>query len=107
MKPTPGEATLWQALRTNQTGFHFRRQQVIQPFIVDFYCHEAAVVVEVDGDIHDLRVEADQQRSEHLIGLGLEVIRFRNEEVLRNAIRVVARIHETCLLRSIRSKLPE
>jgi len=51
---TPAEKILWEELRANKLGVHFRRQQVIAGFIVDFYCHRAGLVVEVDGDIHDL-----------------------------------------------------
>jgi very-short-patch-repair endonuclease len=47
---TPAEKLLWQELRANKLGTHFRRQQVIAGFIVDFYCHKADLVVEVDGD---------------------------------------------------------
>ncbi|MEW6027890.1 MAG: DUF559 domain-containing protein [Chloroflexota bacterium] len=59
---TPAEKILWEELRANRLGVHFRRQQVIQGFIVDFYCHKAALVVEVDGDIHDLQKEEDERR---------------------------------------------
>ena len=51
---TPAENLLWKEVRANKLGVHFRRQQVIQGFIVDFYCHRAGLVVEVDGDVHDL-----------------------------------------------------
>jgi very-short-patch-repair endonuclease len=56
---TPAEKALWQQLRANKLGVHFRRQQIIAGFIVDFYCHKAALVIEVDGDIHDLQQEED------------------------------------------------
>ena len=46
---TPAEKLLWQEIRANKLGVRFRRQQVIQGFIVDFYCHQAGLVVEVDG----------------------------------------------------------
>jgi very-short-patch-repair endonuclease len=51
---TPAEKILWQELRANKLGVHFRRQQVIAGFIVDFYCHKAGLVIEVDGDIHNI-----------------------------------------------------
>ena len=57
--------------RANKLGVHFRRQQVIQGFIVDFYCHKAALVVEVDGDVHDLQEEEDERREKVLSALGL------------------------------------
>ena len=50
--PTPAERLLWAHLRRNQLGgYHFRRQQVISGFIVDFYCHRAAVAIEIDGAV--------------------------------------------------------
>lgn len=81
---TPAEKILWEELRANKLGVHFRRQQVIQGFIVDFYCHKAALVVEVDGDIHDLQQEEDVRREKALSALGLRVVRFGNDEVVRN-----------------------
>src|SRR5574339_520186 len=76
---TPAEKILWEELRANKLGVHFRRQQVIAGFIVDFYCHKATLVVEVDGDIHDLQKEEDARREKVLDELGLRMIRFRNE----------------------------
>lgn len=94
---TPAEKILWEELRANKLGVHFRRQQVIAGFIVDFYCHKAALVVEVDGDIHDLQREEDARREKALSALGLKVVRFKNDEVVRNASRsvVVGKIKET------------
>ena len=51
---TPAEKLLWQQIRAKKLGVRFRHQQVIQGFIVDFYCHRAGLIVEVDGDVHDL-----------------------------------------------------
>ena len=89
---TPAEKILWNELRANKTGVHFRRQQIIAGFIVDFYCHRAALVVEVDGDIHDLQQEEDARREEVLKELGLQVIRFWNGEVMKDLSAVVGRI---------------
>jgi very-short-patch-repair endonuclease len=98
---TPAEKILWQELRANKLGVHFRRQQVIAGFIVDFYCHKEALVIEVDGDIHDLQQEEDARREKVLSDMGLRIVRFRNNEVLRNLPVVVGRIKEnlsrTCL----------
>ncbi|MBE7536071.1 MAG: endonuclease domain-containing protein [Anaerolineales bacterium] len=91
---TPAEKLLWNELRANKLGVHFRRQQVIQGFIVDFYCHRAALAVEVDGDIHDLQKEEDERREKALRELGLRVVRFGNDEVVRNLSAVVVRIRE-------------
>ena len=81
---TPAEKILWEELRANKLGVHFRRQQVIQGFIVDFYCHKAGLVIEVDGDIHDLQQEEDTRREKALQEMGLKIVRFRNDEVLKD-----------------------
>ncbi|MBE0672381.1 MAG: endonuclease domain-containing protein [Anaerolineales bacterium] len=84
---TPAEKILWQELRGNKLGVHFRRQQVIAGFIVDFYCHKAALVIEVDGGIHNKQKKEDAEREQVLIELGLRIVRFGNEEVVRDASR--------------------
>jgi very-short-patch-repair endonuclease len=68
---TPVERILWSEVRANKLGVHFRRQQVIAGFIVDFYCHKAALVVELDGDIHVLQQDEDTRREKALRKLGL------------------------------------
>jgi len=75
-------------------GVHFRRQQVIAGFIVDLYCHKAALVIEVDGDIHDLQQEEDARREKVLSEMGLRIVRFRNEEVMKDLSAVVGRIRK-------------
>ena len=90
---TPAEKILWQELRGNKPGVHFRSQQVIAGFIVDFYCHKAGLVVEVDGDIHDLQQEEDARRKKVLREFGLRTMRFRNEDVLGNLPAVVGENH--------------
>ena len=89
---TPAEKTLWQELRANRLGVHFRRQQIIAGFIVDFYCHKATLVIEVDGGIHDLQQEADALREKVLSKMGLTIVRFRNEEVIQDLPTVVVKI---------------
>ncbi|GJQ33875.1 MAG: hypothetical protein HBSAPP04_27140 [Ignavibacteriaceae bacterium] len=91
---TPAEKILWQEVRAKKLGVRFRRQQVIQGFIVDFYCHKSALVVEVDGDVHDLQQEEDKRREKALNEMGLKIVRFRNDEVVRNLSAVVGRIRE-------------
>jgi very-short-patch-repair endonuclease len=91
---TPAEKILWDEVRANRLGMHFRRQQVIAGFIVDFYCHSAALVVEVDGDIHDLQREEDDKREKALRELGLRILRFRNDKVLSNLSTVIRIIRE-------------
>ena len=91
---TPTEKILWQELRANKLGVHFRRQQVIAGFIVDFYCHKAALVIEVDGDIHDLQQEEDARREKVLSEMGLRIVRFRNDEIVRDLSAVVGKVRE-------------
>jgi len=91
---TLAEKILWEELRANKLGVHFRRQQIVQGFIVDFYCHKSALVVEVDGDIHDLQYEEDVRREKVLSELGLRIVRFRNDDVLKNLSTVVEKIHK-------------
>jgi len=94
---TPAERILWNALRRNQIdGFHFRRQQVIDGYIVDFYCHAAALVVETDGSIHEQQREYDEERDDLLARRGLLIMRVRNEEVERDLARVLERIRAVC-----------
>jgi very-short-patch-repair endonuclease len=88
---TPAEKRLWQEVRANRLGVHFRRQQIIAGFIVDFYCHKAALVVEVDGDIHDLQQEEDARREKVFREMGLTIVRFRNEDVIQDLPTVVVR----------------
>jgi very-short-patch-repair endonuclease len=93
--PTPAEDRLWQRLQRQQiNGLRFRRQQVFEGFIVDFYCPEAHLVVEVDGDVHELQADYDEARTAVLEGLGLRVLRFRNDEVFENIDGVLTVIGE-------------
>lgn len=94
---TPAEKILWEKLRHNRLdGFQFRRQQIINPYILDFYCHAKAPVVEVDGDIHDLQKDYDAERSSHLTACGFRMLRVRNDDVMQNLIVVVQKIREAC-----------
>ncbi len=90
---TLAEKILWEELRANKLGVHFRRQQVIAGFIVDFYCHKAGLVVEVDGDVHDLQQEEDARREKVLSEMGLRIVRLGNDEVMKN-LSVVGKIRE-------------
>ena len=94
---TGEERILWQQLRTNRLeGFHFRRQQVIDGFIVDFYCHTAGLVVEVDGGVHEGQAEYDEERDRLLSARGLRVLRVENREVREDLPDVLARIVAAC-----------
>lgn len=94
---TPAEAKLWQRLKAGRlAGYHFRRQQVIGQYIVDFYCHQAGLVIEIDGGIHLQQVDYDRARENYLREIGLQVIRFDNEEVRHNLENVLAEILAAC-----------
>jgi very-short-patch-repair endonuclease len=91
---TPAEELLWQELRGNKLGVHFRRQQIIAGFIVHFYCHSAALVIEVDGGVHQSseQAQADRLRDKVLRELGLRVIRFKHDQTVEKLPRVVEKI---------------
>jgi very-short-patch-repair endonuclease len=94
-QPTPAEDALWQRLRNRQIhNAKFRRQHAIERFIVDFFCVDAKLIIEVDGAIHDYTPIEDAIRQQYLESLGLMVIRFTNGEVLQQIAGVVERIDE-------------
>ena len=95
---TPAESRLWARLRASRLeGFHFRRLQIIEPYIVDFYCHRAALVVEVDGTVHLGKEDYDGERDQKLHELGLHVLHFTNEAVIQNLNEVLNTILQTCI----------
>ena len=98
---TPAEAKLWFRLKGNQLGYHFRRQQPIRGFIADFYCHTAALVIELDGPVHESRVEQDVLKAKVLEAEGLLVMRFLNDEVLNDMQRVLFQIRKVCAQRAV------
>ena len=84
---TPAETRLWLRLRAKEfLGLKFRRQHGIGPYIVDFYCPERSIVIEVDGDVHASEGQRlkDRAREEALRNLGLQIFRYTNDEVLTN-----------------------
>ncbi|MBV9331884.1 MAG: endonuclease domain-containing protein [Alphaproteobacteria bacterium] len=92
--PTVAERTLWQILRRKRFGVRFRRQQPIGPFVVDFYCAPAKLVIELDGNHHLSPEESsyDERRSRWLQSQGYAVIRFENSGVLNYEEAVIERI---------------
>jgi len=82
---TPAENLLWHSLKNKRlNGLKFRRQHPILHYIADFYCHEAKLVVEIDGAIHSEKdkIEHDADRTFNLNNHGYKIIRFSNEQVL-------------------------
>ena len=95
-EPTDAEAALWELLRDKKLGDKFRRQHLIDDFIVDFVCLSKNLVIEVDGGYHNdpTQKEYDQQRTLYLNEKGFRVIRFTNEEVLGNTEAVLTKIKD-------------
>jgi very-short-patch-repair endonuclease len=94
---TPAETILWRELRGDKLGVHFRRQQVIAGFIVDFYCYKAGLVIELDGGVHQTskQKEFDVKRDEILGQMGLRIVRFKNEEVENNLSEVLDKVRRS------------
>ena len=90
--PTRSEEWLWRRLAGSKTGFAFRRQLVIGPFIVDFACTKIRLVVEVDGGYHVGRQRRDAARDRDLGHLGWRVLRVPEKDVFSDLDAVVARI---------------
>ena len=98
---TPAEAKLWGELRGRRLGeYKFRRQQPLGPFYADFYCAEARLVVELDGDTHVGREVEDAARTAFLASEGIAVIRFWNAEVHDNLEGVCTTILTACASRA-------
>ncbi|MFH1683896.1 MAG: DUF559 domain-containing protein [Candidatus Margulisiibacteriota bacterium] len=102
-RQTKAETILWQALRSRKLrGKKFLRQHPLvfdwegqERFLVpDFYCHEASLVIELDGGIHRHQEVHDKIREDVLQNLGLQVLRFRNELVLNNLLMVLKTIKQ-------------
>ena len=94
---TPAKKLLWGRLRGRSSdGLRWRRQQVIDGFIVDFYCHAASLVVELDGAIHNNQVEYDTVRDTALAARELLILRFTNTAVETDISSVLARIRQSC-----------
>jgi very-short-patch-repair endonuclease len=91
------ERRLWNCLRDRRLGgLKFRRQAAIGPFIVDYYCHEHRLVVELDGASHDGRGEYDRDREQYLQCENLHILRFHNDDVLRDVEPVLRAILLAC-----------
>jgi len=92
---TPAEQKRWNALRRKQLdGLRFRRQIALGSFIVDFICSEKRLIIEVDGDIHKDQMDYDAARTEHLETYGYRVLRFRNDQVLKELGSVLETIRQ-------------
>lgn len=96
---TDAENLMWKILRGKRfMNLKFRRQHVIKPYIVDFYCHEIGLVIELDGSQHgtDDAIEYDAERTKFLEALGLTVVRYWNHDVLGRTDVVLEDLYNMC-----------
>ena len=95
--PTEAESVLWDMLKGNKLGAHFRRQHIILDYIVDFICLDKGLIIELDGGYHNdpRQKEYDEARTAHLYRLGYTELRFKNEELLCNPDAVIQKIKDT------------
>jgi ATP-dependent DNA helicase RecQ len=94
---TEPECLLWNTLRNGQIGgLRFRRQHPIGPYVVDFFCHSAGLVVEVDGMSHDDKAAPDAERSAYMVAQGLRILRVQNRDVMSDLDAVSREIARLC-----------
>ena len=94
---TLAEQVLWEELKGKKlNGCKFRRQHPILRYILDFYCHKKRLGIEIDGNIHNSvsQKKADDDRTQNLNNYDIKIIRFHNDEILNDMIRVKAEILE-------------
>jgi very-short-patch-repair endonuclease len=99
---TPAEAALWRSLKGSQLGgWKFRRQHSVGNYVLDFYCPEAKLAVELDGAGHFSRPgrAADVERDAYLTALGIRVLRFENELIFKQLEGVLTTITDACSTR--------
>ena len=91
---TPAEAVLWKCLRGKKSGFKFRRQHPIGPYVLDFFCYELNLAVEIDGGVHETRSATihDEERTFYLNSRGISVLRYSNDVVYRNLGAIILSI---------------
>jgi len=98
---TKAENILWKHLRDRKFfGKKFRRQHIINGFIVDFYCFEDKLAIELDGLIHERQKDYDQMRQEIIETHGIKILRIKNRELFENTKNVLTRIKEKLSLSS-------
>ena len=108
-QPTRAERLLWEALSGGALGVRFRRQHPIGDFVLDFYCREARLAVEIDGPTHDRSQRYDDWRDATLWRLGIRTVRIPADAVEASPDDVVAALRAciaTCARRLVRNQLP-
>ncbi len=98
---TPAESRLWHELRNRRfVGYKFRRQHPVGPYIADFYCHDANLIIELDGESHLGQEQYDRRRQEWLEVQGFKVLRFYNNDIPANLDEMMECIFRECQARS-------
>jgi len=108
-KQTPAESVMWELLRDRRLmNMKFRRQHQFGDYIVDFYCHDYKLVIELDGGVHnsDGQKKHDHKRDAYLASMGITVLRFRNEEFLAKPETILQRIADATKQSSPRANTP-
>jgi len=96
---TPAERLLWEQLRTQRfEGLKFRRQHAVGTYVLDFFCAEPGVAIEIDGSAHETPEQRDRdaERTASLVERRIRVLRFRNEQVFNDMASVLAAIYDAC-----------
>lgn len=88
-KQTQTEVLLWKQFKGKRLGYKFRRQHPLHGFIVDFYCYELMLVVEIDGPVHEAQKDKDLLRDLALKKQGYRILRFSNLDVINNLSAVL------------------
>jgi len=92
---TKAEALIWNnILKGKKLGYRFTRQKPIGRFIVDFYCSKLSLVIEIDGNSHDLKTERDKLRDRYLKQCGILTIRYNNEDIFSNIDKIKKDLRE-------------
>ncbi|SFC88406.1 endonuclease domain-containing protein [Algibacter pectinivorans] len=89
------EVLLWQCIKQCAYGVQFHRQVPMLNYIVDFYCHEIGLAIEIDGQSHDHSFEYDSKRQAELEAYEVTFLRFSNQEVKKNMFSVLLVVEET------------
>jgi len=93
-KSTLSEVLLWNRIKNKTLGYEFHRQLPLDQFIVDFYCHELMLAIEIDGSSHDERYKYDEHRQNKLQNYGIRFIRFNDLDVKKNMNGVISALKD-------------
>ena len=99
---TLSEVLLWQKIKNKALGVQFHRQVPLKEYIVDFYCHELMLAIEIDGDSHLYKYNYDKKRQGELENLGITFLRFSDFEVKQNMFSVALTLEQVVLEMSSR-----